>query len=109
MLNLTASETMPAATELVSMAGALGAFGPAAELVFKRMAGLKLSESTAQRLAESVGTDMGQRLSEGDTFGSTTPCAWHKDADGKTCAYVAIDATGGLRKRGWTPLSPGSL
>lgn len=94
VLNLTASETTPAATELVSMAGALGAFGQAAELVLKRMAGLKLSESTVQRLAESVGADIGQRLSEGDSFGSTTPWAWHKDADGKTCAYVAIDATG---------------
>jgi hypothetical protein len=94
VLDLSASDTTPAATEVVSMAGALGAFGQAAELVLSRMAGLRLSESTVQRVAESVGTDIGERLSEEETFGAATPWAWHKDAEGKTCAYVAIDATG---------------
>ena len=30
----------------------------------------------------------------GRTFGSAQEWAWHKDAEGKTCAYVSMDATG---------------
>ncbi len=30
----------------------------------------------------------------GETFGPKRgPWAWHKDAEGKTCAYVSLDAT----------------
>lgn len=91
---LTVSDTTPGAAEVVSMAGALDAFGKAAELVLARMSGLKLSGSTVQRLAESVGAEIGRRLEKGETFGAAVDWAWHKDAEGKTCAYVAIDATG---------------
>ena len=94
ILGLNNSDATPAATEVVSMAGALGGFAQAAEMVLTQMSGLKLSESTVQRLTEHVGADVGQRLADGQTFGPTIPWAWHKDAKGKTCAYVSIDATG---------------
>lgn len=94
MLGLNSSDATPAATEVVSLAGVLGAFAQAAEMVLTRMSGLKLSESTVQRLTEHVGVDVGQRLADGQEFGPAIPWAWHKDANGKTCAYVSIDATG---------------
>lgn len=94
VLGLTADAVTPGALEVVSMAGVLGGFAQAAEVVLRRMSGLRLGESTVQRLTESVGSDVGNRLNDGQTFGPATPWAWHKDAEGQTCAYVSIDATG---------------
>jgi hypothetical protein len=93
LLDLDSSDTTPAAREVVSMAGAVEAFGQAATFL-ERMSGVRLSASSVQRTAEAVGADIGQRLAHGETFGESTPWTWHKDADGKTCAYVSIDATG---------------
>ena len=94
VLGLTVADVTPGALEVVSMAGVLGAFAQAADVVLRRMTGLRLSESSVQRLTEAVGADVGDRLGAGQTFGPAAPWAWHKDAQGKTCAYVAIDATG---------------
>jgi hypothetical protein len=94
VLGLTAADTTPGALEIVTMAGVLGGFAEAATVVLRRMSGLRLSESTVQRLTEAVGTDVGHRLNDGQTFGPETPWDWHKDAEGKTCAYLSIDATG---------------
>jgi hypothetical protein len=93
-LGLTADDLTPGALEIVSMAGILGGFAQAAEVVLPRMSGLRLCESTVQRMTEAVGTDVGERLNAGQTFGQATPWAWHKDAEGQTCAYLSIDATG---------------
>jgi hypothetical protein len=38
--------------------------------------------------------DIGRPLERGETFGAAADWDWHKDADGKPCAYVSIDATG---------------
>ena len=59
-----------------------------------RLAGLHVSESTVQRTSEAAGQDIGSRLAAGETFGAGQPWAWHKDAEGKTCAYVSLDLTG---------------
>jgi len=72
MLGVSRSDATPAATEVVSMAGVLGAFAQAAEMVLTRMCGLRLSESTVQRLTENVGADLGQRLA--DVKLSARPC-----------------------------------
>jgi hypothetical protein len=76
------------------MAAVSEAFGQVSEVLLTRMCGLWLSESTVQRLAESVGEDVGERLSRCETFGEQQRWNWHKDAEGKACAYVSIDATG---------------
>ncbi|MCA1696358.1 MAG: hypothetical protein LC749_17480 [Actinobacteria bacterium] len=68
--------------------------GEAADVVLKKLAGLRVSESTVERASEAVGDDIGRRLAAGATFGAARPWAWHKDADGKTCAYVSLDLTG---------------
>ena len=68
-------------------------FAEAAEEVLSRLAGLKVSEATAERTTEAAGRDLGRRLEAGETFGPARDWAWHKDAEGVTCAYVSLDGT----------------
>jgi hypothetical protein len=93
-LDLSRRALTPGARELVSIAGAVDSFAEAADVVLKKLAGLRVSESTVERTSEAVGQDIGRRLEAGETFGAGTPWPWHKDAEGMTCAYVALDLTG---------------
>jgi len=93
-LRLSRQAMTPGARELVSLIGAVDSFGEAADIVLKKTSGLRLSESTVERTCEAVGCDIGQRLADGETFGASTSWPWHKDAEGKTCAYVSLDLTG---------------
>jgi hypothetical protein len=93
-LGLSRQALTPGARELVCLAGAVDSFAEAADVVLKKMAGLRVSESTVERTSEAVGHDIGRQLAAGGTFGTKTPWAWHKDAEGKTCAYVSLDLTG---------------
>jgi hypothetical protein len=65
----------------------------AADEVLTRLAGLRVSEATAQRATEAAGRGLGRRLADGETFAPARDWAWHRDAEGKTCAYVSLDAT----------------
>jgi hypothetical protein len=77
------------------MAGAVcQSFTEAAGRVLGTLAGLRLSESTAQRTAEGAGDRVGDVLAQGRTLGFPQAWAWQRDAEGQTCAYVSIDATG---------------
>ncbi len=84
----------PGARQAVAIAGAVDSFAEAAGVVLKKLSGLHVSESTAQRTGEAVGHDIGQRIAAGETFGASQSWPWHKDADGKTCGYVSLDLTG---------------
>jgi hypothetical protein len=75
------------------LAGVIVSFAEAAEEVLSRLAGPRISEATAQRTTEAAGQELGRRLAAGATFGPARDWAWHKDAEGKTCAYVSLDAT----------------
>jgi hypothetical protein len=55
---------------------------------------LRLSESSVERTTEGAGQRLQRALAAGATFGPPQEWAWHKDADGKTVAYVSVDATG---------------
>ena len=100
-LGLSPQALTPGARELVCVAGAVDSFGEAADVVLRKLAGLRVSESTVERTSEAVGGDIGRRLAAGETFGPAQPFAWHKDADGKTCAYVSLDLTGlGMQGKG---------
>jgi hypothetical protein len=59
-----------------------------------KMSGLRVSESTVRRLTEAVGAEIGKVQSQGEVFGESKTWEWHKDAEGKTVAYVSTDATG---------------
>jgi hypothetical protein len=93
-LGLSRQALTPGAREAVGLAGAVDSFAEAAEVVLHKLSGLRVSESTAQRTSEAAGRDIGQRLAAGETFGASQIWPWHKDAEGKTCAYVSLDLTG---------------
>jgi hypothetical protein len=94
-VGLTSKRLTPAAEEIVSLAGALcESFAEAAEKLLPKMTGLKLAETTTQRTTEAAGDRLGKQLQAGRTFGVPADWSWHKDAQGRTCAYVSIDATG---------------
>ena len=94
VLDLSRQALTPGACEVVCLAGAVDSFAEAADVVLKKLAGLRVSESTVERTSEAAGQDIGQRLEAGETFGPGTPWPWHKDAEGMTCAYVSLDLTG---------------
>jgi hypothetical protein len=94
VLDLSRQALTPGASEVICVAGAVDSFGAAAGVVLKKLAGRRVSASTVQRTSEAVGRSIGTHLAAGETFGAAEPWAWHKDAEGKTCAYVSLDLTG---------------
>lgn len=89
----------PAASEVVSITGVQNSFGQSSEITLQKLCGLKLSESTVQRVTEDAGERLKQLLEAEVTFGEQQPWEWQRDARGKTCAYVSLDATG-VRQQG---------
>lgn len=63
------------------------------------MAGLRVSESTVERVTEDAGRRLAELLEEKQTFGHEEIWPWQRDAQGRTCAYVSLDATG-VRQQG---------
>lgn len=93
-LGLTAADLTPAADEVACLAGVQAPFAEAAEKSLPKMAGLRLSESTVERATEAAGQRVAQALRTGAVFGASHAWDWHRDAEGKTVAYVSADATG---------------
>ena len=94
-VGLTPKRLTPAAEQVASMAGVTcNSFAEAADTVLRTMAGLRLSESTVQRTTEDAGERLGQLQTAGKTLGFPQGWDWQRDAKGRTCAYVSIDATG---------------
>lgn len=93
-LQLTKADQTPGAEQLIALTGTLDSFATAANIALRRLTGLRLSESTVERTTEAVGERLGKRLEAGKSSGPATPWDWHRDAEGKTCAYVSADATG---------------
>lgn len=89
----------PAAEEVAALAGVLGSFADSAQRVLRKMAGVRLSESTVERITEAAGQRVGQRLDEGKSLGPRRDWTWQRDACGRRCAYVSLDATG-VRQQG---------
>ena len=83
-MGLGAGDLTPGAAQAVSLAGVIVSFAEAAEEVLTRLAGLRVSEATAQRATEEAGRELGRRLADGQTFGPARDWAWHKDAEGRT-------------------------
>lgn len=81
------------AAEVVCLCAAQESFEVSSKNL-RKLTGVRLSDSTTRRVAEDTGKDIGQRLAQGETFGETETWPWPKDADGQTCAYISLDATG---------------
>jgi hypothetical protein len=84
----------PAAEEVTALTGVLESFAKAAERTLPKLAGLRISESTVQRVTEAAGDKLGESLRDGVVFGEPTTWDWNRDFTGKSCAYVSLDATG---------------
>ena len=93
-LRLSPQRLTPAAEEVTALAGVQESFAKAADRTLRKLAGLRLSESTVERTTEAVGARLAARRARGDVFGRAAPWAWNRDAAGRTCAYVSVDATG---------------
>lgn len=99
LLGLGASTLTPAASEVASIAGVQTSFAQSAETTLQKLCGLRLSESTVERVTEAAGERLAKLLDEQVTFGENKPWAWQRDARGRRCAYVSLDATG-VRQQG---------
>jgi hypothetical protein len=93
-LRLSPQRLTPAAQEVVALAGIQESFGKAADRTLHKLAGLHLCESTVERATEAAGARLAARLQAGQVFGPPQPYDWHRDAAGRSCAYVSVDATG---------------
>jgi hypothetical protein len=96
---LTTRSLTSALERVATLAGTVAdSFEKAAELV-QEMSGARVSESTVERTAEDAGRRLADLVEAGATLGPAVDWPWHKDYDGKTCAYVELDATG-VRRQG---------
>lgn len=88
----------PAVRPLVVLAGTLGPFGQAEDLL-RRLAGLRLSDSTCRRRTEAAGAELRRRHHDGRAVHPDRAAAWDftlPDRDGQPCAgtvaYLGLDA-----------------
>lgn len=91
---LNATSLSAAAREVASIAGLQTSFAQAAEVTLQKLCGLRLSESTIERTTEAAGQHLLKLQQEKVKLGPTRAWKWQRDARGKRCAYVGLDATG---------------
>jgi hypothetical protein len=84
----------PAAKEVIALHGNLEPFEEAATKSLPKSSGIRVSASTVKRVSEAVGDHIQACRKRGETFGPARQWDWHKDAEGRSCAYVGLDATG---------------
>jgi hypothetical protein len=91
---MTTRDLTPALERVATLAGTVAdSFEKGAELL-EEMAGVRTSEATVQRTTEDAGARLAEAVAGGVPFGPKADWPWHKDYDGKRCAYVELDATG---------------
>jgi hypothetical protein len=96
---LTTRNLTPGLERVATLAGTVGdSFEKGAELL-DEMAGVRLGESTVERTTEDAGQRLADAVGAGTTFGPKEVWPWHKDYEGRRCAYVELDATG-VRQQG---------
>lgn len=98
-LHLSSQRLTPATSEVVCLLGAQGSFAEVAERTLVKACGLRLSESTVERTTENAGERLTKLLEDRVTFGEERAWDWERDAQGRTCAYTSLDATG-IRQQG---------
>jgi hypothetical protein len=96
---LTARNLTPATERVATLAGTVAdSFEKGADLL-DEMAGVRLGESTVERTTEDAGGRLAEAVAAGATFGPKVDWTWHRDYEGRRCAYVELDATG-VRRQG---------
>jgi hypothetical protein len=94
ILRLSPRRLTLAAQEVLTLLGIKESFGNVAERSLYKQTGLRLSESTVERVTEAAGDQLDKLLAEGAVFGAPRAWDWHRDHTGKTCGYISVDATG---------------
>jgi hypothetical protein len=96
---LTTRDLTPALERVATLAGTVAdSFEKGADLL-EEMAGIRLGESTVERTTEDAGQRLADAVQAGTTLGPKVDWPWHKDYEGRRCAYVELDATG-VRQQG---------
>ena len=90
-LRLGSRRVTAGAEEVITLAGLLTSFGRAAQSTLVKLTGIRVSESTVQRVTEEAGEKLGQRLAAKETCGPPQSWAWQHDAQGRSCAYSSLD------------------
>jgi hypothetical protein len=90
-LRLGSRRVTAGAEEAIALAGLMTSFGQAARTTLLKLTGIRVSESTVQRVTEDGGEKLGERLAAKETFGPARPWRWQRDALGTPCAYVSLD------------------
>jgi len=93
-LGLAGRRLTPGAEEVVTLAGTMNSFGAAATKILPKLAGIRFSESTIERITEDNGERLGQFWERGHTLGPARDWDWNRDVNGRRVAYVSVDATG---------------
>ena len=93
MLRLSSERLTPAAAEVTTLVGIQESFGRAERSLYK-LSGLHLSESSVERVTEAAGVRLDEIFQSGSVFGTCKSWDWNRDATGRTCAYISVDATG---------------
>lgn len=89
----------PAVERVTTLCGAVAdSFERGAELLAETT-GVRLSESTVERVTEAVGARIAADFGTGRTYGGRQAWDWYRDALGRTVGYIGIDATG-VRQQG---------
>jgi hypothetical protein len=96
---LTTRDLSPALERVTTLAGTVAdSFEKGADLL-EEMGGIRLGESTVERTTEDAGGRLAEAVKAGVAFGPPVDWPWHKDYEGRRCAYVELDATG-VRQQG---------
>lgn len=79
---------------LVCLAGTLAPFGGAADDLLRRLAGVRLSESTVRRATEAAGEELARQQRAGDVVVPPSPRPWDFSIEGhaETAAFIGLDA-----------------
>lgn len=94
LLRLSPQGLTPAAQEVTALAGIQESFAKAAGRTLRKLAGIRLCESTVQRTTQTSGARLEALQRAGVALATPRPWEWNRDVAGRTCAYVSIDATG---------------
>ena len=90
---LRTTDLTNAAEQLAVLFGAVASFADDAEKLLPKASGLRVAESTIERLIEAAGERLGAALAAGGTYAKATDRDWPRDATGRSVASVSIDAT----------------
>jgi hypothetical protein len=98
-LGLNDRSFTPAAQELVTLTGTLVSFTKGSGRTLHKLSGLRVSESTLQRTTEDAGRRLRKLWTERKTLGAACDWTWQRDAQGRTCGYISVDAVS-VRQQG---------